>query len=150
MHATAQPYSDIYCITHSKLKGVMASLYKSLYQTHDDMLSSKQAESARLRYIEAKQRRLTNQFEDLLELPALSSFLSIQEAIEDADVPAEQDEDSSAPKKRDGFERMRRFSSFTCISCMPCPLNVQPQVQDGTGCPGPRRLEAELPPNAVP
>jgi hypothetical protein len=81
--------------------------YASLYQMHDDLLSSRLAQKAQLQQREARQKRLANQFDDLQELPALSSFLSINEAMEEEGGNQEPME-SDATQKRDGFERMRR------------------------------------------
>ena len=93
----------------------MGSLYyENLYKMHDEILGTKQMESARLQERLAKQNQLENQYEGLQELPALSSFLSICEAQEgllgdQSTDPLNADRPNNAtPKTRDGFERMRR------------------------------------------
>jgi hypothetical protein len=104
---------------HAHIIFPMAAMlyYDSLYRMHDDMLGKKQIEHARMQERQARQRRLENQFDDLQELPALSSFLSISEAMEeqltDSADTLSQGRDASGPKTRDGFERMRR--SETCM-----------------------------------
>ena len=92
---------------------VVESFYAGLYQLHDAMLAKKQAESASLAERKLKEHRLLNQFDDLQELPALSSFLTISDAMEESHAN-QTDNSSSAsaqkdgPKTRDGFERMQR------------------------------------------
>jgi hypothetical protein len=89
-------------------------MYSELYSHHDNMLSRKQAESNALAEREAKRHMLTSRQDELQEMPALSSFLCISDAMEDA-AAASLSEDaesangmSSGPRTRDGFERMKR------------------------------------------
>ena len=84
----------------------MPTYYDQLYRLHDTMLSNRQADAAITAERETKRHRLLNQFDDMQELPALSSFLEIQHAMEEDNHDGE--EISNAPKTRDGFERMKR------------------------------------------
>jgi hypothetical protein len=103
-------------------------LYDSLYAQHDSMLQGKLAESARIRDREARLQSMGTRMDTLSELPALSSFLQIQEDCDpDPAMPqsgiilslhqpqptAEESQQSPAVQKRDGFERMRRCQSQT-------------------------------------
>ena len=88
----------------------MALHYSSLYTLHDDMFTRKRQETTQLREREEKRQRLATQYNEMSELPALSSFMQIEEAAEEA---AQLDTGSSAATAnktvvRDGFERMQR------------------------------------------
>ena len=81
--------------------------YAELYRLYDDMLKKREKESASTLERQRKRQRLTEKQDELLELPALSSFLQISELSAEVfssseGLPQEQ------IAKRDGFERMRR------------------------------------------
>lgn len=91
------------------------SLYAPIYQLHDDMLAKQAAESASLAERETRERRLNSQFHELQELPALSSFITIEEAVEEARGSSKGNaaaslsgSNNNSKPTRDGFERMRR------------------------------------------
>ncbi len=101
-------------------------MYSSLYQRHDDLASNSRNESEKIEERELKQRKLTSEYESLTELPALSSFLNISHALDDASGRpsakysttcgiqiqecTDDPETGAIPGviKRDGFERMQR------------------------------------------
>lgn len=85
------------------------SLYASLYEAHDSALAAQRAEAADQSEREAKRRALESGHEDLGELPALSSFLTLSDAAEGCAPKAEQDSSLGDKQlQRDGFERMQR------------------------------------------
>lgn len=142
-------------------------LYESLYAQHDSMLQGKLAESARIRDREARLQSMGTRMDTLSELPALSSFLQIQEDCSPDPAPpqlgivlslhqpqptAEESQQSPAVQKRDGFERMRRCQSSLINEKKHTAIDAdhQLQVQDGPGRPGPGWVETELPPAPLP
>jgi hypothetical protein len=94
----------------------MSSLYAHIYEAHDQALSAREAAAANTAEREAKRQLLDTSYEELAELPALSSFLRIREAAEEASnstgASNQTDEDDSSnlqkEQNRDGFDRMRR------------------------------------------
>ena len=88
------------------------SLYSSIYQAHDTILLQKTQEKAAQEERRAKKQVLETCYDDLTELPALSSFIHITDALDSqASSNPEADPGGSGKKKvvcRDGFERMQR------------------------------------------
>jgi hypothetical protein len=88
-------------------------MHEDLYRLHDELLSRKQAESASLAERQAKMHVLENQYDELQELPALSSFMHISDAMDDVLTSSSQADgngpaDNNGPVTRDGFDRMKR------------------------------------------
>ncbi len=86
-------------------------MYESLYAAHDEALGQRRAAAAEAAEHNAKRRRLEEGHENLEELPALSSFISILdhwEAASSAKQLQPEKPQSMGPCTRDGFERMRR------------------------------------------
>jgi hypothetical protein len=89
-------------------------MHEDLYRLHDELLSRKQAESASLAERQAKMHVLENQYDELQELPALSSFMQISDAMDDvlmsssSQADGSGSADSEGPVTRDGFDRMKR------------------------------------------
>lgn len=152
---------DLFIASSQRIKASerkMSLQYASLYSLHDDMLTKKRKEIAQLREREEKRQRLAGQYEELCELPALSSFVHIEEAAEEASAgdsadPQDQQQLSANGRVvRDGFERIRRSEwSYAHTHTHAQDLKTKnTQVQDGSGRAGPGWLEAVLPPEAVP
>ena len=88
-------------------------MYSALYESHDSTLAARETQRAFEEEREAKRRVLQTSYEDLAELPALSSFLMIREASDAAQTGCStngSDREASSIKnaQRDGFERIKR------------------------------------------
>lgn len=101
----------------------MAGMYDALFAQHDAMLQKRLDESSRLDEREAKKQRLAGMYDELLEMPALASFIQIHDnnletncpsfspstVIQvQADEPSPDVQPSQECVKRDGFERIQR------------------------------------------
>jgi hypothetical protein len=107
IHTTALFIANINHIS----KDPVQPMHEDLYRLHDELLSRKQAESASLAERQAKMHVLENQYDELQELPALSSFMQISDAMDDvltSSAQAEGGTDNDGPVTRDGFDRMKR------------------------------------------
>lgn len=89
--------------------------YATLYESHDDAIRKRRTDEARIQEREAKRRMLETLYDDLTELPALRSFLTIQGAAAEEGLerhtPSDCEESANGiakAKVRDGFERMQR------------------------------------------
>ena len=85
-------------------------MYCSLYESHDNALAARETQRAFEEERNAKRMRLQTSYEDLAEMPALSSFIMIREAY-DAQTSCTPDSDKESSVKtmqRDGFERIKR------------------------------------------
>lgn len=96
----------------------MPPLYTSLYESHDLLLNKRRAEVLAQEETHKKKRLLETCYDDLTELPALSSFIQIRDAMEacsktrtplsDSDDGGDAQTPGNVQQKRNGFERMQR------------------------------------------
>ncbi len=87
------------------------SLYSSAYKAHDTILLQKRDEIAAQEERKAKRRALETCYDDLTELPALSSYMQITDALDSQASLRKPEQNLPSGNKaivRDGFERMQR------------------------------------------